>query len=199
MRAMRLRKTLYKNGIEKKSCIPSTKGDIRLEESIMIIEIGTNQYNQLQEDDDNLTPSSQTTAVGDSSCDSSVSSIGYICMKNSCIESVEHSSIQMQNLNSKYQKRHNSSSRETAKANQKRLTIVLGICVCFFIVELIGGLLTRSLALLADSLHLLGDCASYLVALFAIFLGQKSRSKRFSFGFARAEILGALVIKSILF
>ena len=194
MRAMRLRKTL--KTASKKSCIPSTKGDIRLEESIMIIEIGTNQYNQLQEDDDNLTPSSQTSAVGDSSRDSST---GYICMKNPCIESVEHSSIQMQNLNLKYQKKHNSSSRETAKANQKRLTIVLGICVCFFIVELIGGLLTRSLALLADSLHLLGDCASYLVALFAIFLGQKSRSKRFSFGFARAEILGALVIKSTLF
>jgi zinc transporter 2 len=75
----------------------------------------------------------------------------------------------------------------------KRLKIAVAICVVFFLVELAGGLYTGSLALLSDSTHLLTDCLSYTVGILAICISKKKATSRFSLGFARAEILGALI------
>jgi zinc transporter 2 len=77
--------------------------------------------------------------------------------------------------------------------NLKRLKLAVTICAIFFIIELVGGLYTGSLALLSDSTHLLTDCLSYAVSIFAISIAKKKATSRFSLGFARAEILGALL------
>jgi cobalt-zinc-cadmium efflux system protein len=61
------------------------------------------------------------------------------------------------------------------------------------VVEVIGGLLTGSLALLADAGHMLSDSASLGLAFFAAWLAGKPPTPNRSFGYKRAEILAALV------
>jgi len=61
------------------------------------------------------------------------------------------------------------------------------------VVEVIGGLITGSLALLADAAHLLSDNFSLGLALFAFWLSAKPPTPERSFGYKRAEILAALL------
>lgn len=63
----------------------------------------------------------------------------------------------------------------------------------FAVVEVLGGLATSSLALLADAGHMASDGASLGLALFAIWLGRRPATPTRSFGFRRAEILAAFV------
>ncbi|KAJ3375088.1 hypothetical protein GGF31_005810 [Allomyces arbusculus] len=76
---------------------------------------------------------------------------------------------------------------------KKRLWIASALCFSFFLVELIGGIWSNSLAILSDSFHLLSDFSGFLISLFSLYLAQRKATKRHSFGFHRAEILGALV------
>ncbi|KAM5533114.1 hypothetical protein V8D89_013257 [Ganoderma adspersum] len=79
-------------------------------------------------------------------------------------------------------------SRET------RIILLLVIDVCFFFIELIVGYAVGSLALVADSFHMLNDVLSLVVALYAIKLtNQTHTDSRYSYGWHRAEILAALV------
>ncbi|KAF9229360.1 cation efflux protein [Gyrodon lividus] len=75
-----------------------------------------------------------------------------------------------------------------------RITLLLVIDVLFFFIELIVGYAVGSLALVADSFHMLNDVMSLIVALYAIKLTSQSASdSRYSYGWHRAEILAALV------
>jgi cobalt-zinc-cadmium efflux system protein len=60
------------------------------------------------------------------------------------------------------------------------------------VVEVIGGLVTGSLALLADAGHMLSDAGSIGLSLGALWLAQRPPTARLTFGFRRAEILAAL-------
>ncbi len=62
----------------------------------------------------------------------------------------------------------------------------------FLVVEVVGGLLTGSLALLADAGHMASDSVSLGLALFAVWLAGKPPTPERSFGYKRAEILAAL-------
>ncbi|KAI6136701.1 cation efflux protein [Pisolithus sp. B1] len=76
-----------------------------------------------------------------------------------------------------------------------RITLLLVIDILFFFIELIAGYAVGSLALVADSFHMLNDVMSLAVALYAIKLtNQKdSTDSRYSYGWHRAEILAALI------
>jgi len=74
-----------------------------------------------------------------------------------------------------------------------RIITLLVIDTCFFFVELIVGYAVGSLALVADSFHMLNDVLSLIVALYAIKLSKTSPSSRYSYGWHRAEILAALI------
>ena len=74
----------------------------------------------------------------------------------------------------------------------RALAAVLGLTALFAVVEVVGGLLADSLALLADAAHMLSDGASLALALGAIWLAQRPAPARLSFGYRRAEILAAL-------
>lgn len=68
---------------------------------------------------------------------------------------------------------------------------MLAIDITFFLVELISGFLVHSLALMADAFHMLNDIISLLVGLWAVNLAQKATTDKYSYGWLRAEILGA--------
>lgn len=76
--------------------------------------------------------------------------------------------------------------------NQKRLAVVLGLVVAYMAAEVVGGLLTNSLALLADAGHMLSDAAALGLALFAIRYARRPPTASHTFGYHRAEILAAL-------
>ncbi|KAF4635147.1 hypothetical protein G7Y89_g2944 [Cudoniella acicularis] len=78
-----------------------------------------------------------------------------------------------------------------ALSKSTRISIMLGIDVVFFIIELGVGLVVGSLALMADAFHMLNDIISLVVGLWAVQAAQKSSTDKYSFGWLRAEILGA--------
>lgn len=61
------------------------------------------------------------------------------------------------------------------------------------IAEIVGGVLSNSLAIATDAAHLLTDFASFLISLFAIWMAAKPKSQKMSFGWHRAEVLGATI------
>lgn len=78
------------------------------------------------------------------------------------------------------------------EGSEKRLLIVLFITAGYMIVEVVGGLLFNSLALLADAGHMLSDVMAQGLAFAAIRIGKRSPTERLTFGFKRTEILAAL-------
>ena len=81
---------------------------------------------------------------------------------------------------------------DSTERSSRALTIVLGLTTAFLVVEVVGGLITGSLALLADAAHMASDSASLALALFAFWLSGKPPTPNRSFGYKRAEILAAL-------
>jgi len=73
-----------------------------------------------------------------------------------------------------------------------RLVSMFSLTTAFFFVEIIVGYLTNSMALVADSFHMLSDIAALVIAFLSVRMAPKSWSKN-TFGWARAEVLGALV------
>ena len=78
------------------------------------------------------------------------------------------------------------------RQNMRPLAITLALTTTFMVAEVIGGLLTGSLALLADAGHMLSDSAALALALFAFWLSGHPATPEKSFGYKRAEILAAL-------
>jgi cobalt-zinc-cadmium efflux system protein len=76
--------------------------------------------------------------------------------------------------------------------NVRVLALALSLIAAFMVVELVGGWLTGSLALLADAGHMVSDAASLGLALFAAWLAGRQSTPERSFGYRRAEILAAL-------
>ena len=78
-------------------------------------------------------------------------------------------------------------------AGHKRLLVALGIIGAFFVVEVVGGYITDSLALLADAGHLLTDVGSIGLALLAIWFASRPASMDRTYGYFRAEVFAAMV------
>ncbi|KAL3475702.1 cation efflux protein [Aspergillus californicus] len=75
-----------------------------------------------------------------------------------------------------------------------RIIILLVIDTAFFLLELIAGYSVHSLALVADSFHMLNDVISLIVGLWAVKVANReTTSKMYTYGWQRAETLGALV------
>lgn len=75
----------------------------------------------------------------------------------------------------------------------RSLTWVLVITATFMVAEVVGGLISGSLALLADAGHMFTDVAALGLSVFAIRLARASGSQRRTYGYVRLEILAALV------
>lgn len=76
--------------------------------------------------------------------------------------------------------------------DRRRLKIVLAVTASVMVLQAVGGLLTGSLALLADAGHMLTDSAGVLLALGASYVAARPAGGRSTFGYHRAEIVAAL-------
>lgn len=79
-----------------------------------------------------------------------------------------------------------------AGRNKKNLIVVLGLTTSYLVAEVVGGLWTGSLALLADAGHMLTDVAGLALALLAIWFAEKPATPERTYGYYRFEILAAL-------
>ena len=77
-------------------------------------------------------------------------------------------------------------------ANRRRLAWTLALIAGYMVAEIVGGLLTGSLALLADAGHMLSDAAALGLSLFAAWLAVRPPTSRRTYGYYRTEILAAL-------
>jgi cobalt-zinc-cadmium efflux system protein len=78
-------------------------------------------------------------------------------------------------------------------ADRRRLAIVLALVTVYMLAEFVGGVLTNSLALVADAGHMLSDAAALALSLFALWIAERPANPRRTYGYYRAEILAALV------
>ena len=76
--------------------------------------------------------------------------------------------------------------------SRRRMWIALGINGSLLVAEAIGGILTGSLALLADAGHVLSDAGAIVLALIAVRLAALPAAGRRTFGYQRSEVLAAL-------
>lgn len=75
----------------------------------------------------------------------------------------------------------------------RKLTLVLTLSLMVMILEFVGGAIAHSLAIMTDAAHLLADVSSFGVSAMASYLASKRSRHTHSFGYHRAEVLGALV------
>ena len=73
-----------------------------------------------------------------------------------------------------------------------RLLSMFGLTLSYFLVEIVVGYVTNSMALIADSFHMLSDIAALIIAFLSVKMAPKSWDRN-TYGWARAEVLGALV------
>src|SRR4051794_21760804 len=84
-------------------------------------------------------------------------------------------------------------------AHRRRLLTVLGLTLCLLAAEVVGAVLSGSLALLADAGHMATDAVGIALALGAVTLAQRPARGRRTFGWQRVEILAAMANALLLF
>jgi cobalt-zinc-cadmium efflux system protein len=93
----------------------------------------------------------------------------------------------------------NPSNNDHHNHTQGNIKIAFFLNLAFTLIEIIGGLLTNSMAILSDALHDLGDSLSLGFAWFLENYSKKKADHKFSYGYARFSILGALINSLVLF
>lgn len=90
------------------------------------------------------------------------------------------------------ERKHNDFA-ELRKKNRSAMITVLILTFSYMAIEVVAGLFTGSLALIADAGHMLGDAGALVLALIAIWFAGKSPSEQKTYGYFRSEILAALL------
>lgn len=81
----------------------------------------------------------------------------------------------------------------------KRILIVIVLCFIFIILEIIGAYLSQSMAIFTDVAHLFSDLIGFLIAWFAFSLASKSANHEYTYGYVKAEFIGALISLFLVF
>jgi cobalt-zinc-cadmium efflux system protein len=77
--------------------------------------------------------------------------------------------------------------------NRRKLALVLAIVAVVLVAEVVGGILTGSLALLADAGHMFSDLTGLMIALVALGVAARPATQRHTYGYRRVEVLAALL------
>jgi cobalt-zinc-cadmium efflux system protein len=88
--------------------------------------------------------------------------------------------------------------KHTHSSTGIRLLITVILNVLITVAEIIGGIISGSLALISDALHNFSDAISVIISYIAIKLKGRDNSPKHTFGFKRAEILAAVINSSVL-
>lgn len=94
------------------------------------------------------------------------------------------------------QHHHHHAPDLTGSGRRLIFTILLNLLIP--VVQVVGGLLAGSVALISDAMHNFSDFSALIIAYIALRLGQKPPSVKYTFGYRRAEVLAALVNVTVL-
>lgn len=87
---------------------------------------------------------------------------------------------------------------QTDKIVISKLKKIAVISLIFMTIEIVGGALAHSIAIMADAFHLLSDVIAYVISLYAVLLSKKLATKYLPFGYEKAQPLGALINVAII-
>ena len=75
----------------------------------------------------------------------------------------------------------------------KKLLTVTALSAVFMLVEITGGIMAQSIAIISDAAHLASDVLGLAMSVACLAIAQKNATNKFSYGFHRIEVLGAIV------
>lgn len=84
------------------------------------------------------------------------------------------------------------SKNARARRAIRKLLCVTAVCFMFMMVEFVGGILSGSLAILTDAAHQFSDVAGFVLSFVAIYLSTKKGNIVYTYGYHRADIIGAV-------
>lgn len=93
---------------------------------------------------------------------------------------------------------HSHHGHEGQDGAEKNISIAFFLNAFFVVVEVVGGLLTNSIAILTDALHDFGDCLSLATAWFLQKKSKKGRDRNYSYGYKRFSLLGSIFLSGVL-
>jgi solute carrier family 30 (zinc transporter), member 2 len=73
-----------------------------------------------------------------------------------------------------------------------KLSLVIIVCLLFMSVEVVGGYVAHSIAIMSDAAHLLSDLLGFIISLIAVWLTSLPANEKHSYGYHRAGVIGAL-------
>ncbi len=94
---------------------------------------------------------------------------------------------------------HDHSQHAHNHADVKNIKVAFLLNLFFTIVEIVGGFMTNSIAILSDAIHDLGDCLSLGLAWYFQKLAKKGSDTSYSYGYKRFSLLGAIINSIVLF
>ena len=94
---------------------------------------------------------------------------------------------------------HHHHHGDVTEKSVKLLIISFAINMLLSVAEIIGGIISGSIALIGDALHNTSDALSILIAVIAFKIGHKKASAKYTYGFKRAEVIGGFVNLILLF
>lgn len=80
----------------------------------------------------------------------------------------------------------------------RKLWTVSIVCLGFMIIEVIGGYIANSIAIMSDAAHLFSDLLGFIISIVSIYIAKRTATHHMSYGFHRAEVIGALVSVTII-
>ena len=93
---------------------------------------------------------------------------------------------------------HGHHDRHDRRGSKRRLALTFALTASYMVAEVVGGLVSGSLALLADAGHMLSDSVALALALAAAWVAERPRSRAQTYGYGRTEVLAALANGAIL-
>lgn len=90
-------------------------------------------------------------------------------------------------------------AKETTEKSQRNLLIAFLINLSFTVLEIVGGILTNSIAIMSDAIHDLGDSIALGLSYILQRVSDKDPDEAYTFGYDRFSLLGALITSLILF
>ena len=88
---------------------------------------------------------------------------------------------------------HHDHAHDLRGTSRRSLIVALALITTYMFAEVIGGILSGSLALIADAGHMATDAAAILMALIAMWIAERAATTKRTFGYQRTEVLAALL------
>ena len=121
----------------------------------------------------------------------------YFKVKKEFKYNIKMSSIPIQKIPTSLEEHFNHSDfHQKLKIENKnaisKLVRICIFCATFMTIEFVGGYIAGSLAIMTDAAHLLSDLAGFLISMFSLFIAMRPANSSLTFGYHRAEVIGAL-------